>query len=49
MSVIDHDTCQDNLRRTRLGRYFELDGHSFICAGGDMDDDMCTVRIKCDL
>ena len=43
IDVIDHDTCQEKLRETRLGRFFELDRKSFICAGGESDKDMCTV------
>ena len=43
MDIIGHETCQDQLRETRLGKYFELDRTSFICAGGESDKDMCTV------
>ena len=43
IDVIDPDTCQDALRKTRLGKFFELDKESFICAGGESDKDMCTV------
>merc|ERR1712066_75979 len=33
LPVVDHDTCQDSLRQTRLGGKFKLDD-SFVCAGG---------------
>ena len=38
--VVDSATCQDQLRRTRLGPFFELDD-SFICAGGIRGVDTC--------
>ena len=44
MSVVEHGECQEQLRRTRLGSFFQLDQESFICAGGQVDRDMCTVR-----
>ncbi|NP_001037053.1 phenoloxidase-activating factor 2-like [Bombyx mandarina] len=38
--VVDRNTCQSQLRRTRLGRFFQL--HStFMCAGGEPDKDTC--------
>ena len=43
MSVVEHGACQEQLRRTRLGSFFQLDQESFICAGGQVDRDMCTV------
>ena len=43
LDVIGHETCQKKLRETRLGKFFELDRKSFICAGGESDKDMCTV------
>ena len=43
MSVVEHGECQEQLRRTRLGSFFQLDQESFICAGGQVDRDMCTV------
>ena len=46
IDVIDPDTCQEALRKTRLGRFFELDTESFICAGGESDKDMCTVGLS---
>merc|ERR1712073_241199 len=33
LPVVDHDTCQDSLRQTRLGGKFKLH-ESFVCAGG---------------
>ena len=42
MSMVDHDTCEANLRNTtRLGEFFVLDD-SFNCAGGMADVDLCT-------
>ncbi|XP_014488938.1 PREDICTED: serine protease 42-like isoform X3 [Dinoponera quadriceps] len=38
--VVPHNTCQDTLRTTRLGKYFVLD-KSFICAGGELGKDTC--------
>ena len=49
MRVIDQDQCQKMLRRTKLGEYFQLDAHSFICAGGQVDKDMCTVSFLCQI
>ncbi|XP_076346888.1 uncharacterized protein LOC143245020 [Tachypleus tridentatus] len=38
--IIDNNLCQDLLRKTRLGKYFQLhDG--FICAGGKYGEDSC--------
>jgi len=42
MTVLDSVTCEEQLRETRLGNFFELDTTSFICAGGKKDVDMCT-------
>ena len=38
---VDHHTCQDLLRRTRLTKWFQLD-KSFLCAGGEAGKDACT-------
>ena len=46
MTVLDSSTCEEQLRTTRLGKYFELHDTSFICAGGKKDVDMCTVSIQ---
>ena len=43
MNVVEPATCQDLLRKTKLGRFFQLDQESFLCAGGEVDVDMCTV------
>lgn len=40
LPVVTHDTCQNTLRTTRLGKYFVLDA-SFICAGGEVGKDTC--------
>merc|ERR1712038_508273 len=40
LPVVSHQECQDSLRRTRLGRRFQLDD-SFICAGGEVGKDTC--------
>lgn len=41
LSIVSHATCQAQLRKTRLGRFFELD-QSLTCAGGEAGKDMCT-------
>ena len=43
MNVIEQNSCQEKLRKTKLGQFFVLD-KSFICAGGEVDIDMCTVK-----
>jgi len=40
LPVVGYNQCQDSLRRTRLGRKFQLDD-SFICAGGVGQKDTC--------
>jgi len=40
LPVVDHDTCQDSLRQTRLGGKFKLH-ESFVCAGGVNGKDTC--------
>ncbi|CAH0559486.1 unnamed protein product [Brassicogethes aeneus] len=40
LPVVPRQTCQDKLRTTRLGKYFELHP-SFICAGGEPGKDTC--------
>lgn len=40
LPVVGRQTCQANLRETRLGKYFVLHD-SFICAGGEKDKDTC--------
>lgn len=40
LPLIDKQTCERNLRKTRLGKLFKLHG-SFICAGGEKGKDAC--------
>ncbi|RZB39453.1 serine protease 42, partial [Asbolus verrucosus] len=40
LPVVPRDTCQEDLRKTRLGKHFELH-KSFICAGGEPGKDTC--------
>merc|ERR1712152_85689 len=40
LPLVDHDTCEDKLRQTRLGKKFKLD-LSFVCAGGVDGKDTC--------
>lgn len=40
LPVVPRDTCQANLRKTRLGKFFNLD-KSFMCAGGERGKDTC--------
>ncbi|KOB65538.1 Serine protease [Operophtera brumata] len=40
LPVVDYYTCQEQLRKTRLGAFFELHS-SFMCAGGEKDRDTC--------
>lgn len=40
LPLIDRDNCQNRLRTTKLGPYFQLHG-SFICAGGEENRDTC--------
>lgn len=40
LPVVPSYVCQDNLRQTRLGEYFELH-RSFLCAGGERGKDTC--------
>ncbi|KAG5871975.1 hypothetical protein JTB14_003100 [Gonioctena quinquepunctata] len=41
LPTVPRDTCQNNLRKTRLGKHFELN-RNFICAGGERGKDTCT-------
>ena len=41
LDLVGHDQCQDDLRTTRLGPFFELH-KSFNCAGGKGGKDTCT-------
>ncbi|XP_059056437.1 phenoloxidase-activating factor 2 [Achroia grisella] len=38
--VVDRNTCQSQLRKTRLGKHFMLHS-SFMCAGGEAEHDTC--------
>ncbi|XP_019880759.1 phenoloxidase-activating factor 2-like isoform X2 [Aethina tumida] len=40
LPVVPYKSCQDKLRTTRLGKFFELH-QSFICAGGEPGKDTC--------
>ncbi|RZF34153.1 hypothetical protein LSTR_LSTR003563 [Laodelphax striatellus] len=40
LPMVEHQTCQDKLRTTRLGQYFKLH-ESFLCAGGIPGRDTC--------
>lgn len=40
--LVDQNTCQSQLRATRLGQNFQLDFNSFVCAGGEAGKDACT-------
>jgi len=40
LPVVNHDDCQESLRKTRLGGKFKLDD-SFVCAGGINGKDTC--------
>lgn len=40
LPVVPNAKCQENLRKTRLGKYFELHS-SFMCAGGEPGKDTC--------
>ncbi|XP_055389269.1 phenoloxidase-activating factor 2-like [Condylostylus longicornis] len=42
VTVISTDTCQEKLRKTRLGPNFVLNGTTFVCAGGENGKDACT-------
>ncbi|XP_043202099.1 phenoloxidase-activating factor 2-like isoform X2 [Amphibalanus amphitrite] len=39
--VVPHDQCQQQLRQTRLGAGFRLNGRAFLCAGGEQGKDSC--------
>ncbi|KAJ8684384.1 hypothetical protein QAD02_020176, partial [Eretmocerus hayati] len=41
LPTVAHQTCQTQLRETRLGKRFELH-NSFMCAGGKAGKDTCT-------
>ncbi|XP_034472873.1 phenoloxidase-activating factor 2-like [Drosophila innubila] len=41
LPIIDHTTCERQLWKTHLTRYFRLN-QSFVCAGGEKEKDTCT-------
>lgn len=41
--ILPPSTCQTALSATRLGPTFVFDSSSFICAGGEIGKDACTV------
>ncbi|KAH9379237.1 hypothetical protein HPB48_006341 [Haemaphysalis longicornis] len=43
--VVSHDDCQERLKRTRLGPYYQLHP-GFVCAGGEPGKDACTSALK---
>jgi len=40
--VLDFNDCEQRLRSTRLGPFFQLSRSSFICAGGEQGKDACS-------
>lgn len=40
LNVVERSQCQDNIRKTKVGKSFVLD-QSFICAGGVAGKDTC--------
>ena len=40
LPIVPHALCQNSLRTTRLGKFFELH-NSFVCAGGEPGKDTC--------
>lgn len=43
LPVVPFQPCQESLRKTRLGKRFNLHD-SFLCAGGEPGKDTCKVR-----
>lgn len=35
LPIMDSNDCEQRFRGTRLGKYFQLNRHSFLCAGGE--------------
>lgn len=44
LPMVERNKCESDLRKTRLGKHFNLH-ESFVCAGGIEGRDACTVRI----
>lgn len=40
LPIVERNSCQNQLRTTRLGKHFQLD-KSFVCAGGEEGKDTC--------
>lgn len=40
--MVNTSTCQEQLRKTKLGSNFTLDPQSFLCAGGEKGNDTCS-------
>lgn len=40
LPIVPNNVCENKLRTTRLGKFFNLH-ESFVCAGGDPDKDTC--------
>ncbi len=45
LDLVPQPVCENQLRATRLGQYFNLDP-SFTCAGGKPGKDTCTGILK---
>ena len=43
LDMVPQPVCENQLRATRLGQYFNLDS-SFTCAGGYAGKDTCTGK-----
>lgn len=43
--ILQPAQCQASLSATRLGTQFQYDTTSFICAGGEIGRDACTVCV----
>ncbi|KAI8041975.1 hypothetical protein M5D96_003273 [Drosophila gunungcola] len=41
LPLVDRHTCEQQLRRTKMGHDFQLPA-SMICAGGELNQDACT-------
>lgn len=47
LPVVPRALCVEELRKTRLSKYFKLHD-SFICAGGEPGKDTCKVSVTTD-
>ncbi|XP_014209935.2 trypsin-3, partial [Copidosoma floridanum] len=41
VKIVDNADCENRLRQTRLGRAYNFNGISFMCAGGEVGKDAC--------